>query len=160
MGFPVVFNLELELEFRSIKLVLENYSKQNLSDFFIFHYRRGDKVAKDCKDSVLNKRINCKPMKEFISLIKNITDNNAKIYIATNEEEPNQLDVLNKSDVFSFLTLKSGGIHLNSYRLMLFELQLLVSAKRSYFVKGSSTLESFVIDARFQRSYTPPIFYV
>ena len=41
-----------------------------------------------------------------------------------------------------------AGINLNSYGLMIFELQIFVHASKAWFVSGASSLMHFVYDAR------------
>ena len=152
-NFRVKFTREYEAKFeKRLSKLKQHVPGVAWSSIHAVHYRRGDKIKSLCsKPKNREKYKNCKAMKDFIAEVRTYT--NDSLYIATDEEAEDQLDVLRSSNnTFSKLTLLPAGIKLNSIELLIFELQLLLSAKVLYIIDGASTLTDFLVLARGQQT--------
>ena len=129
-------------------------------DVYLAHYRRGDKVQ-ECNSPSFAPRWNCKDMVTYVNHLKQLIGEGKKLYIATNENHHDSLQFLRENTITgAFYNMNEDQLHLNSYELMMFELQLMVHATRAFFIDGASAMQYFVQDARRTRGYSSIEFLV
>ena len=152
-NFRIRFTDEYETKFeKHLSKLKQHIPGVDWSSIHAVHYRRGDKVKQLCRQPQDQKKYkNCEAMKEFIAYMRTYTRDS--LYIATDENAEDQLEVLRSSNsTFSKFTILAAGIKLDSVEALIFELQLLLSAKVLYIVDGASTLGEFLVQARRQQT--------
>ena len=149
------FSFTANALFKGIMEKLNHATNVNwYENVYVAHYRRGDKVEK-CRSVESSSHWNCKDMMVFIKHMKEIVGGDKKLYIATNENDQSKLNMAYENTITGeFNSLNNQQLHLNSYELMIFEVQLMIHVKRVFFVQGASAMEGFVKDCRHARNYS------
>ena len=150
------FNAVADSKFKKIMLSLQqNTGMSWYDDIYLAHYRRGDKVH-ECNSPQFATRWNCKDIFTFIKHLQELTGPDKKLYIATNEDDPEKLKILHNSTITgAFYNINEEKLKMNSFDLMTFELQLMIHAKRAFFIDGASAMQYFVNEGRLDRGYSP-----
>ena len=136
------FSEAADSSFKKIMLNLHESTGVNwYNDVYLAHYRRGDKVN-ECNSVQFATRWNCKDISTFISHLKELIGPDKKLYIATNEDDPEKLKILHNNTITgAFYTMNKEKLKMSSYDLMVFELQLMVHVKRAFFIDGASAMQ-------------------
>lgn len=150
------FSAVADSKFKKIMLSLQqNTGMSWYDDIYLAHYRRGDKVH-ECNSPQFATRWNCKDISTFIKHLQELTGPDKKLYIATNEDDPEKLKILHNSTITgAFYNMNEEKLKINSFDLMTFELQLMIHAKRAFFIDGASAMQYFVNEGRLDRGYSP-----
>jgi hypothetical protein len=138
-------------------LKLFNKAKQGLGlddqNYWVVHWRRADVLRNRCKDR--HRSFNCENETQLVSRVKQhlhtySDDSKLKVYLATNEQNPNILRNLTKqgfilfSHVIEVFNRSTDPVHLN--KLDMFALELMFMCHANYLMTwGRSSISAFFL---------------